>query len=205
MRRAGRARAARIRRASRVNASRSRCLEAAQRFAVDTGTPRVVHGGYQSRLARGFALGLALRGLGLLRLARRRLRRSPSPARPSGRRSWRLGLRFRSWPRPWPPAWPLPCRRRRGCACFPCRDLKSVSYQPEPFSRNTGADMSFFSPLLAAARALLERLVVDLLQHFFVVAAVRTFVFVERHGYPGRETRRDYRRSGAGRRQSLRR
>ena len=41
-------------------------------------------------------------------------------------------------------------------------------------------------PLLAAVRALRERLVGDLLQYFFVVAAVWTFVFVERHGYSGR-------------------
>src|SRR6185436_20322452 len=37
-----------------------------------------------------------------------------------------------------------PCRLR----LFSLSDLKSVSYQPEPFSRNTGADISFFRPFL---------------------------------------------------------
>src|SRR5262252_8583551 len=37
-----------------------------------------------------------------------------------------------------------PCRLR----LFSLSDLKSVSYQPEPLSRNTGADISFFKPFL---------------------------------------------------------
>src|SRR5688572_4283133 len=37
-----------------------------------------------------------------------------------------------------------PCRLR----LFSLSDLKSVSYQPEPLRRKTGAEMSFFSPFL---------------------------------------------------------
>src|SRR5215510_14447680 len=37
-----------------------------------------------------------------------------------------------------------PCRMR----LFSLSDLKSVSYQPEPLRRNTGAEISFFRPFL---------------------------------------------------------
>ena len=130
---------------------------------------------------------------GLLRACRVRLSRGTSAA---------LGA-----PRPWRPLAALAslrrpcvglgllarraCRRlgstrlvprcRRGCACFSLSALKSVSYQPPPFRRNTGADTSFFSCVLAALRALAQRLVADLLHHLELVAAGLALVFVERH------------------------
>ena len=78
-----------------------------------------------------------------------------SPLRPSALRSslpaWR-----RPWRRAWRPPWcPASSRSSSSSLSAPARlrlfslsDLKSVSYQPEPLSRNTGADMSFLSPFL---------------------------------------------------------
>ena len=156
---------------------------------------------YLRALRARFGLGLgALRARGACAAAS--LAFSALAARLFAASALASGLRRRPWRRPsrrpWRPAFvsvlasslSAPARLR----LFSLSRLKSVSYQPEPFSRNTGADMSFLQPVLAAVRALLEWLVVDLLQHLFVVAAVRTFVFVERHVAP-RNMRRDY--SGA--------
>ena len=54
---------------------------------------------------------------------------------------------------------------------FSWSDLKSVSYQPPPFKRNTGADISVLQLRLAAMRALLQRRIADLLHGLQRVAA----------------------------------
>ena len=140
-------------------------------------------------------------GLGFLRPGARGGPGGGAAARASRHaRAWRpRAWRLRAWPRlgvacsrAWPPsASLLPSALASGFASSfsaPARlrllslsVLKSVSYQPPPFRRNTGADTSFFSLLLAAGGALGQRLVADLLHHLAVELAGLAFVFVERH------------------------
>ena len=129
--------------------------------------------------------------------ARDRKRRRESRAglkhqllRPGLRRSGRPCFLFwRAWHRPW---------RFVSASCRPglllrllvvgrlrlssLSDLKSVSYQPPPLRRNTGADTSFFSCRFLQLGHLLQRLIGNLLQGLDVELAVAAFVFVKRHG-----------------------
>ena len=166
--------------------------EPGQRFAVDARSPRVVHGeAYLRALRAGLDLGLGLRfaagllalllafsaglggslfavfsAFGCIRLARRPWRRSWLPALVSALGLFLVGAREVALV---------------FLVALEVRFVPARALQPEH-----GRGHELLEPLLAAAWALRERLVVDLLQHFFVVAAVWTFVFVERHGYSGR-------------------
>src|SRR6185503_10888600 len=110
--------------------------DAFQRVTIDARSPRVIHRTAQRRGFRvlDFCLGEDLRAAGsafgasaLTSLLASAFASGLASGFTSGLASASAAARLR---------------------LFSLSDLKSVSYQPEPFSRNTGADMSFFSPFL---------------------------------------------------------
>ncbi len=95
--------------------------------------------------------------------------------------AWACRLRVRGSPSPASspkrnPA-PCPCARLR---LFSLSPLKSVSYQPPPLRRNTGADTSFFIVFLPQEGHFF-RGIGNLLQLLLIELAVVALVFVERH------------------------